>query len=138
MPITPDETALLAAIESTFATFWAGRTQIANPNERIDPRAVQSWVRITLGNFQDNTRGKSGLGGVQEGSLTFEVYHRRGKGDADMNVSVELIKDYLFENRDIPETLVTNVDAITIGPDGPWFQKNVVATLMTVAQRALP
>lgn len=90
-----------------------------------------AWARAQM---QHNSGGQvslAGDGGLRRyqrtGIITVEVYTPKGTGfDQLHDELIQIVKD-TFEGKTTPSDIVFfNVTPREVGPDGPWFQSNVL------------
>lgn len=131
-------------LRTRFSTFWGSATPIASENDDFDPQAVFSvdpaapadsdddaYVRVlvqpTAG--ADVSRSINAAGTYQETAVVaFEIFVREGRSTAGVDGHVTQIKRFL-RGSPSEHAIVTGLSALTVGPNGVWFQRNVTAVL---------
>jgi hypothetical protein len=129
---------------TAFATFWAGRTQIAAPNVDFDPAEIPenetAWVRLyILGAVDGQSRLSRSVNPdhfARSGIFTIEVYVRQG-GDLD---EAYALADAAMEFLESPGVAAANFSNLSppqeFGPDGTWFQVVVSSAFVYWTDRA--
>ena len=129
---------------AAFETFWAGRTELATPNNDWDPANLSSnddaWVRLyILGDPTGQTRYSNSVARdhfQRSGTFTVEIYVRQNK-DVDLAYQLaEAVQEFLAKPG-VADSSFSDVSApVENGPDGTWFQVVVSASWLYWTDRA--
>lgn len=133
--------------DSVFAaldTFWADRTPISWPNKKFDPPELgldkaDAWIRVDLIGSADGEENR-GSGIFQRGgTLTLQVYVR-AQTSTDLlyqlvNAGMEFCER--AAGASVKDGFLRSARYVEIGPDGVWFQANVVCDYVYFTERAL-
>lgn len=118
-------------IFSQFVIAWADRTPYALQNENLDTANLNEWCRVTVLNnlsTQDTLGPKGKRRFERGGTATVQIFVEGGKG-TDRLDELSTIAKNAFEGFTFDPSSVTFRDVVVneIGPDGKWYQYNVVA-----------
>lgn len=122
------------AIFTRYLTEFSGQFDIALDNQKFTPPETGDgvkWVRVSI-KFNDGTQSSLGQSGNRKfekyGLLFIQVFTPDGHATNDND---ELAEDSLnlFEGERLGELWFNNGRIVTIGPDGEWYQQNVVLEL---------
>ncbi len=115
-----------------FKTVWDTSGHIAlYENVAGDiPTAVAPWARVTLRNVDGRQGSLAGALGVQrfdrDGLLTVQIFVPAGEGLSEAHTLSKIVADAYEGVAGDNGIWFRNVRVNEIGPDGDWFQTNVL------------
>jgi hypothetical protein len=128
----------ITAILSLFATAWTGAGQSASRvkydnvgKSSLPPDGNLPWARVVLRHTSSDQASLSGEVGTRRfqrnGLLTIQIFVPPGKGLAESVDIPKIIQDAYEGVRTTDGVWFKNVTLNEIGPDGDFYQHNVVA-----------
>lgn len=117
-------------ILNAFIDGWAGQTEVAYDNMEFDPPdGDTAWVRLSV---KPTFRTIASLG--QEGNRRFrgfgmvivQVFVPTNSATYNSDVLADAVLD-IFEGKKIDGVWFQDTRIEQVGPDGKWFQQNVLA-----------
>ena len=120
-----------AAIRTRFETQWGATTAVQFPNVKFNvPNS--SWVRLNIEQAGANWAGFGDPGNNPErnfGQVTMQIFTESGEGEGTALALADAARAVFRSWRDAASGVRFLVPpyARQIGPDGKWYQTNVVA-----------
>jgi hypothetical protein len=114
-----------------FKTVWDGTGWVAlYPNVAGDiPTGTDPWARVNIQHTDEEQASLSGGLGtsryMREGGLAVQVFTRTGEGLSTGHSLAKIVQD-AFEGQTSSGIWFRNVRVNEIGPDGDWYQINVL------------
>ena len=120
-----------AAIRARFETQWAAATPVQYPNVKFNVPET-SWVRLNIEQAGANWAGFGDPGNNPErnfGQVTIQIFTEAGEGEGTALGYSDAARAVFRSWRDATSGVRFLVPpyARQIGPDGKWYQINVVA-----------
>lgn len=125
-------------IAALFKTAWdttgfGARTKYDNVGTKsVPPPGVEPWARLTIRHAQSRQATLSNSGGKRRfrrtGSLVVQVFEAPGKGLVGDSDLAKIVQDAYEGITSAGGVIFRGVSINEVGPDGDFFQTNVVAT----------
>lgn len=121
-----------AAIRTRFKDFWAGQPPTQFPNQKFTPPDNSTWMRLVIQDAGADwaSMGDPGNNIVRNvGQVTVQIFAPSGDGEGLALEIADLALAVFRSWRDATTGLRFEVPPYVrqIGPDGKWYQINVVA-----------
>lgn len=128
LTITEAKDDILAMVKTAWDT--TGKIMIYDDIGGVIPDTADAWARTTLRHTNANQATLSGGLGTQNydrsGILTIQIFTPSGKGLASSDIYAKLMMDAFEGKQSANGVWFRNVRLNEIGPDGNFFQTNVV------------
>lgn len=133
------------SVFAAFDTFWAARTPVAWPNDQFDPESLPladdtAWARLSLlGSAEPETNHGSGIF-RRTGTVTVEIYVRARTATDKLYELSDAALEFIERaaGSSVKDGFLRGGRLVEIGPDGTWYQANVVGDYLYFTERALP